>query len=52
MIGSTWNNDDNVSGLEEDCNNLKQILITKTMDAEALELHTLSEAHHRPEWAQ
>ena len=52
MIGSTWDNDDDVSGLEKDCNDLEQILIAKTMDAEALELHTLSEAHCCPEWAQ
>ena len=52
MIGSAWDNDDDVPGLEEDCDDLKQILITETADAEALEPCTLSEACHHPEWVQ
>ena len=51
LIGSTWAKDD-IPGLEEDCNDLEQILIAKTMDVEALEPHSLAEARCCPEWVQ
>jgi hypothetical protein len=38
--------DDNISGLKKDCDGLEQIFVTKTMDIEALEPHTLREACH------
>ena len=40
LIGGAWAKDD-ILGLEEDCNNLEQILVTETVDTEALELHSL-----------
>jgi hypothetical protein len=59
LIGSTWDEDDvpdleddDISGLEEDCDSLKQIFIAETTDLEALEPCTLGEACHCPDWAQ
>ena len=51
MIGGAWAKD-NIPGLEEDCDDLEQILVAKTTDAEALKPHSLGEAHRRPEWVQ
>jgi hypothetical protein len=51
LIGSAWAEDD-IPGLEKDCDDLEQILVAKTADAEALEPRSLAEAHRHPEWAQ
>jgi hypothetical protein len=51
LIGSTWAEDD-IPGLEEDCDDLEQILVAETTDVEALKPRSLAEACCHPEWAQ
>ena len=51
LIGGAWAEDD-IPGLEEDCNNLEQILVAETADTEALKPRSLAEAHRCLEWAQ
>jgi Reverse transcriptase (RNA-dependent DNA polymerase) len=51
LIGGTWAEDD-IPGLEEDCDDLEQILVAETADAEALEPRSLAEACRRLEWVQ
>ena len=53
LISGAWDKDnvldledDNILGLEEDCDDLEQIFIAKTTDVEALEPCTLGEACH------
>jgi hypothetical protein len=49
LIGGAWTTEDRMPVLIKDCEGLEYTFLADTVDAEALELHTLSKAKHHPD---